>query len=141
MCSNWQAGCQLCVVILEADAILGILTLVESNKVELVSSEVLLAEINRQPNTTRQEYGLEVLSKSTQFVIFNEQVEKRSRELEALGIKPLDALHLASAEEAQADYFCTCDDRLLKRARTISNLKFTTVHFLELRGCHTCGML
>jgi predicted nucleic acid-binding protein len=32
-------------------------------------------------------------------------------------MKPLDALHLASAVEAKADFFCTCDDRLLKRAR------------------------
>ena len=27
-------------------------------------------------------------------------------------LKPLDALHVASAEAAGADYFLTCDDRL-----------------------------
>lgn len=35
--------------------------------------------------------------------------------MERIGIKPLDALHLASAEAAAADYFLTCDDRLIKR--------------------------
>ena len=39
------------------------------------------------------------------------------RTFEAEGIKPLDALHLASAVVARADYFCTCDDRFLKQAK------------------------
>jgi predicted nucleic acid-binding protein len=119
-------------LVLEAEAILGILALVESNAIELVSSDVLLTEINRQPNVTRQEYALAVLSKATTSVTFNEPIEKRAKELVALGIKPLDALHLASAEQAQADYFCTCDDRLLKKARTISNLKTHIVSPMEL---------
>jgi len=34
-------------------------------------------------------------------------------------MKPLDALHLASAVEGSAAYFCTCDDRLLRRAREV----------------------
>jgi predicted nucleic acid-binding protein len=32
-------------------------------------------------------------------------------------IKLLDALHIASAERAEADYFCTTDDDLLKKAQ------------------------
>jgi predicted nucleic acid-binding protein len=34
------------------------------------------------------------------------------------GIKPLDALHLASAESGKADYFCTCDDKIIKKIVT-----------------------
>jgi len=101
-------------IVLEAEAVLGILTLFESGKVALVSSEALLFEIDHSPNAARQEYALEVLSKAKTFVTLSEQVEKRARKFETLGIKPLDALHLASAEDAQADYFCTCDDRLFK---------------------------
>ncbi|MBI5651761.1 MAG: PIN domain-containing protein [Chloroflexi bacterium] len=119
-------------LILEADAILGILTLVESKTIELIASDVLLTEINRQPNFTRQEYGLEVLAKATTFVRFNARVERRAGELQMFGIKPLDALHLASAEEAQADYFCTCDDRLLKKAKAIPNLNTRVVSPIEL---------
>jgi len=44
----------------------------------------------------------------------------------------LDALHLASAEEAEADYFCTCDDRFLKRAKTFNDLRTKVVTPLEL---------
>jgi len=35
----------------------------------------------------------------------------------SLGFAPLDALHLAFAEQSQANWFATTDDRLLKRAR------------------------
>ncbi|MFH1086556.1 MAG: PIN domain-containing protein, partial [Chloroflexota bacterium] len=48
------------------------------------------------------------------------------------GIKPLDALHLAMAEAAQADRFRTRDDRLLKRARAISDLSVQGISPLEL---------
>jgi predicted nucleic acid-binding protein len=117
---------------LEAEVVLGILTLLESGKIELVSSDALLFEIDRNPNPTRQEYALEVLSRATVFVRLNEQVEKRASEFEVLGLKPLDALHLASAEEARADYFCTCDDRFLKRAKVISGLETKVVSLIEL---------
>jgi hypothetical protein len=79
---------------LEAEAVMGILSLFESGKVDLVSSEVLLFEIDLTPIPIRQEYALEVLSKAQTFVTLTEEVEKRARGLNALGIKPLDALHL-----------------------------------------------
>ncbi|ETW96051.1 MAG: hypothetical protein ETSY1_28135 [Candidatus Entotheonella factor] len=59
-------------------------------------------------------------------------VEERARTFRDLGIKVLDALHLASAVEAQADYFCTCDDRLLRRARIAETLQTKVVSPLEL---------
>ena len=47
----------------------------------------------------------------------SEDAAARARELAALGFSPLDALHLAFAEQSQAQWFATTDDRLLKRAR------------------------
>jgi hypothetical protein len=55
-------------VTLEAEAVLGILSLVEASKVNLVSSEILLFEINRNSNQIRKEYALEVISKAKEFV-------------------------------------------------------------------------
>jgi len=43
------------------------------------------------------------------------------------GIKPLDALHLASAEAAGVDYLCTCDDRFLKKAKQMSDLSIKII--------------
>jgi hypothetical protein len=67
------------------------------------------------------------LSKATAFVELDEQVERRARELNAAGIEPLNALHLASAGAARADLFCTCEDRLLKRAIGIPRLQTRVV--------------
>lgn len=111
---------------------MGILSLVETNKVSLVSSEILLFETNRNSNQIRREYALEVISKAKGFIAMNPKIEKRSRELVDLGIHFLDAVHLASAEDARADYFCTCDDAFLKKAKNIKNLKVSVVSPLEL---------
>ncbi len=43
-------------IALEAEAVLGIMSLVEANKVNLISSEILLFEINRNSNQIRKEY-------------------------------------------------------------------------------------
>jgi predicted nucleic acid-binding protein len=65
-------------------------------------------------------------------VALTDEIEKRAREFNALGIKPLDALHLASAEQARADRFCTCDDRLLKKAKTLAGLGTRAMSPIEL---------
>ena len=117
---------------LEAEAILGVIGLCENGEIELLSSDVLHYEISRNPNVMRREFGLEVLSKADTFVPLNESVEQRAKTFGQVGIKPLDALHLASAEEAEADYFCTCDDKFLRKAKAISDLKVKAVSPLEL---------
>jgi predicted nucleic acid-binding protein len=119
-------------IILETEAILGILALCVSGEVELLSSDVLMFEITRSPNMARQEYAIEALSGAKVFIGLNERLEKRAKELNATGIKPLDALHLASAEEGQADYFCTCDDRFLRKAKTLEGLRLKVVSPIEL---------
>jgi len=51
------------------------------------------------------------------FVTTDEALRERAREIAQQGIAPLDALHLASAERAGAEWFVTCDDRVLRKAR------------------------
>ena len=118
-------------IILEADAILGILALCEAGELELVSSDALMFETERTPNITRQEYALETLSKATAFVELDDQVERRARELNAASVKPLDALHLASAEAARADIFHLSAHGLLKKARNIQGLRTKVVSPVE----------
>ena len=45
------------------------------------------------------------------------QASQRARALADAGFGPLDALHLAFAEQSASKWFLTTDDRLLKRAR------------------------
>ena len=91
---------------------LGILAQSESGRVDLIASEVLEFELGRSPNVVRREFAMRALSGAKQFVAVTERVENRAKEFKAMGLRPLDALHLASADEAGADYFCTCDDPL-----------------------------
>ena len=37
--------------------------------------------------------------------------------MKSQGLGSVDALHLACAEKARAEYFITCDDRIIKRYR------------------------
>ena len=105
-------------ITLEAEAILGVIGLCETGQLELVSSEALMFEVQRNPHPIRRDFGLEVLSKASSFVVLNERIEQRAKEFSKIGIKVLDSLHLASAEAAEVDYFCTCDDKFLNKAKS-----------------------
>lgn len=117
---------------LEAEAILDVIALLEAGEVELVASEVLQFEIERIPDTIRRSHAYQVLSKAKVYVDVTEGVEERARELNQAGIQPLDALHLAAAIESKSDFFCTCDDKLLRRARSIGLTQIRTVSPIDL---------
>lgn len=119
-------------IAVEAEAILGVLTLCEAGQVELMTSDALVFELERNPHPVRKEYALKVLTKAKEFIHTDEHVEDRARAFQAEGLKAVDALHLASAVEAKADYFCTCDDRFLKRAKAVDTGQTKVVSPLEL---------
>ena len=119
-------------IAVEAEAILGVLTLCEAGQVELMTSDALVFEVERNPHPVRKEYALKVLAKATIFIPTDSQIEERARALQAEGLKPIDALHLASAVIAKAEYFCTCDDRFLKRAKAVDTGQTKVVSPLEL---------
>jgi len=98
----------------------------------MLSSATLLFEVERNPHPLRREYAQKVLANATTLVPADNQVEERARKFEAEGIKPVDALHLASAVVANADYFCTCDDRFLKRAKAVDTGQTKVLSPLEL---------
>jgi len=101
----------------EAESVVVILEMVEQGKVELISSSVLVYENLMNPFIYRREYVASYLSMASVFVATNAALLERAREIEQRGIAALDALHLASAEQAEAEWFITCDDRILRRRR------------------------
>jgi len=58
-----------------------------------------------------------VISKASDYIQLDEGILKRAKEIQKLGIKSYDALHVASAESGKADIFLTTDDQLLKKLR------------------------
>jgi predicted nucleic acid-binding protein len=88
--------------------------------------------LERNPHPIRKAYALDVLTKTTMSIETDTEIEEQARTFQTKGIKPMDALHLASAIVAKADYFCTCDDRLLKRAKTVDTRQTKVVSPIEL---------
>ncbi len=121
-------------IILEAEAVLSVLSWCQSGSLELVASDALVFEVERNPNPTRREYALAALAIARHHIALSEVIEQRARALCVAGIKPLDALHLAFAEVLPVDYFCTCDDRLLRSAGNLPDLQVKVVLPLELIG-------
>ena len=119
-------------VVLEAEAVLGLLALGESEQLELVSSEALIYENEQNPLPVRQEHARTVLAKAKSIVRLSTEAKAGANYLVEAGLKPLDALHLALAEEGKAEYFCTCDDQLLRKARPMADLRLKMVSPLEL---------
>jgi predicted nucleic acid-binding protein len=102
-------------IAVEAEAVLTILHLVELGKAELFASDVLFYEVNRTPNLSRKTQVLEILKLATHVIPLNEPIERIALLFADHGVKSLDAMHVASAGWAKVNFFCTCDDKLLKR--------------------------
>lgn len=117
---------------IEAEAVLAVLGLVESGHLELVSSEALEFEIDRIQDSDRQLRAKEMLRLAHQTLKVDDDIQAHALELHGSGIKPVDALHLAFASWIEADYFCTCDDKLLKKTKKLSSLKVSVVTPLQL---------
>jgi predicted nucleic acid-binding protein len=119
-------------IVLESEAVLGILALCDAEQVELLSSEALLYEGDQSSLPVRKEHTLAVLAKAKGVLKVNEKERARAAEIMAVGIKPLDALHIALAESGNADYFCTCDDKLLQNAKKVKNITVKVINPVDL---------
>jgi len=115
---------------MEAMAFSMILQLVETEKVELVTSSVIAFENSKNPFPQRRKWVVSCLKLSKQNLVLNTAIRKRGRELEKQGIKPLDALHLACAESGKIDYFLTCDDKVVKSYKSREMVVFNPVEFI-----------
>lgn len=107
---------------LEALAFSVILQMIENEDIQFINSSILEFEINRNPNDYRRNWISQVIQKANQYVYATEHIRNRANELSAYNIKPLDALHIATAESVKCDYFVTCDDRLIKRYNKIDTM-------------------
>jgi len=119
-------------ILLEAEAILGLLVNCEVGAITLVTSEVLFFEANQNPHPQKKAYVKAILEQSQVVIALNDDIETRAGVLEGRGFKGFDALHIACAEFSMADFFCTCDDRILSRARQQGDLNVKIVSPLEL---------
>lgn len=119
-------------IVLESEAVLGIIAFCDLGQAELLSSEALLYEGEESSLPVRKEHTLSVLAKAKDILIVTEKETSRAAEIMQVGVRPLDALHIALAETGNADYFCTCDDKLLRNAKKVKNLAAQVVNPVDL---------
>ena len=101
---------------LEAEAVVGLLAAVESGRVDWVGSAYLDFEVDQDPDAERVKRVRSLLRLVSKSVAASRAVAARARDLERVGFRGLDALHMASAEAGGADLLITTDDRMIRRA-------------------------
>jgi hypothetical protein len=101
----------------EAEAVATIIEQAEQVKFALVRSPALLIENEANPREDRRLAAALWIDGAAVDVAHSPDVERRARELAILGFAPLDALHVAYAEAADARILLTCDDGLASLGR------------------------
>lgn len=107
-------------IYLEAEAVLAILRLVELGQLSLLSSDILIFEISRIPDINRKLEASTLLKLAYMTAPIQDNTKALSQQIMTEGIKPLDAVHVAIAAQNQVAYFCTSDDKLLKKLKNSS---------------------
>ena len=104
---------------IESDAILAILSKCMSGEWQLLSSEVLDIEIENTPDKWKKSKVYELYKLAKGKIMLNDKIVKRAFEIQNLGLKSFDSLHVASAEYSKADIFLTTDKNLLRIAERL----------------------
>ncbi|MBW1731323.1 MAG: PIN domain-containing protein [Deltaproteobacteria bacterium] len=99
---------------LEAEAILSIIKFVEKGQWTLLNSDGILYEVSKIPDPERRKKVQIIISRASEHIRLEKKILARAKRLKNLGIKSLDALHVACAESGKVDIFLTTDDRLLR---------------------------
>jgi len=104
------------VIRLETEAKLFIQQKVKENALELVWSFILDYENSRNPFEDRRErIGLWRNLSSDDCILSESVKDKANKLMTSLGLKQMDAAHIACAIEKRADYFITTDRKILNK--------------------------
>ncbi len=117
---------------LESEAILAILKMGQMKRVIIVGSEILELEINRMLDENKKRKVLDLYKVADLRIPYTDKIKKRSEEIISVSkIRTFDSLHIAVAEEANADVLLTTDDKFEKmsekldlKIRVLNPLKF-----------------
>lgn len=110
---------------LESEAKLQIQEDIRSGLYKLVWSYILYYENSKNPFRERQEQITKWNSYACDDIIEDGELVKVATKLNQHGIKKIDSLHIACAIKANADFFLTTDDGVLKKASIITDIKIT----------------
>ena len=108
---------------LETIAKLTVQLMMATGVVEYVWSDVLTHEASQNPVLRRRHLILSWKTGAVADIVSDEDVLKRGKSFQSLGVKPKDALHLASAVKASCDWFLTTDRGIIKKVSMLGEMK------------------
>ncbi len=114
------------IVRLQTEAKLYVQEMIRSGYLSLIWSAVMDMENAANPDSNRKATVGDWQKIGFIDVSVSNQVENVAVKLSQIGIKPMDALHVACAIEAKAEYFLTTDKALLRKMA-----KHDTLHVLD----------
>ena len=106
-------------VALETFAKLQIQALMRTGAVEYAWSDSLCHELIRNPFPKRYNSIVKWIDGAAIYIETTDDVIDRAQYFLSLGVKKMDALHLASAEKAQCDWFFTTDKGILRKVQSV----------------------
>ncbi len=110
-------------VALETFAKLQIQGLMRTGTVEYVWSDSLCHELIRNPFPKRYNSIAAWIDAAAIYIETTDDVIDRAQYFLSLGVKKMDALHLASAEKAQCDWFFTTDKEILRKVKSVGTMR------------------
>jgi predicted nucleic acid-binding protein len=116
----------------ETEAVFAVLASVQQGTISLLTSEALEFEISRTPDEQRRREATAMLTLARERLMLSDTTERLAHSFAQAGLSAIDALHVALASTAGADYFVTTDDKLLRRAKLLANLKVVPISLLGL---------
>ena len=110
-----------------------VIKLADKGKVNLINSSIIEYENSLNPSPERKIFVAEVLKQTKVYQNIDENIRKQAEKLvKTTNISPIDALHLSSAEAANADVFITCDYGIIKKyqgkVKVITPLEFENLY-------------
>jgi hypothetical protein len=108
---------------LETFAKLQIQALMRSGILEYVWSDSLCHEVEKNPFPRRCQSIVSWLGGAAVYIETTDDVIERAKEFVEIGVKKMDALHLASAAKAGCDWFFTTDKGILKKVREVDSMR------------------
>ena len=107
-------------VFMESEAVIAIIDKCEQGHLLIYGSDVLIDEINRMTDEIKYEKVMAMyISSTSDSIELCDSIIARASKLIAKGVKPFDALHVASAEHVEADAFLSTDKKLLNAAKRL----------------------
>jgi predicted nucleic acid-binding protein len=123
---------------IEADLLFVILREVALQRITLIHSALIEYENSKNTHERRRAFTSYILRSATTFQSVTPKIRDRAIHLgRTCRIASIDALHIASAEAADADFFVTCDHALIKRYADDIVVVSSPVAFIHAYGDHS----